>query len=243
MRIEKSIGKYSEEQARKNLKKGIPILVISYAVLIVTGLDYLPIYINLGKLSPVVNFIAGIAFMFGLMQFFVPYQHWKSGLNGERKVAENISSKLGNEHALFNDVMLKDGQHKGNIDHIIVGPRGIFTIETKNIQGAVSVNGDDWKGAHRSPSLQAKNHARRIYNILINFKVLDREIPLVNAVVVLSSKKTILTINRSPDWCKVIQIKDQADNSLYDYVMQHEEIVFSTEEIETIIQYLKDKIA
>jgi hypothetical protein len=29
MRIEKPIGKYSEKQARKNLKKGIPIILTS----------------------------------------------------------------------------------------------------------------------------------------------------------------------------------------------------------------------
>jgi hypothetical protein len=242
MRIEKPIGKYSEEQARKNLKKGIPILLISYAFLLVTGLDYLPIYINLGKLAPIGNFLAGIAFMYGLMQFFVPYQHWKSGLNGERKVVDNISNKLGNEHALFNDVLLKDGQHRGNIDHIIVGPRGIFALETKNIQGVVTINCDDWKGVRNSPSLQAKNHARRIYNLLNNSKVLDRQIPYVEAIVVLSSKNTQLTIERKTERCKIIQIKSQADNSLYEYIMQHNDIIFSTEEIETIVQFLKDKI-
>ena len=241
MHIEKPIGKYSEEQARKNLKKGIPILLISYAFFLVTGLYYLPTYINLGKLAPLCNFIAGIAFMYGLMQFFVPYQHWKSGLNGERKVVDNISNKLGNEHVLFNDVMLKDGQHKGNIDHIIVGPRGIFALETKNIQGTVTINGDDWKRVRNSPSLQAKNNARRIYNFLNNSSVLDREIPYVKAIVVLSSQRTQLTIEREPNRCKIIQIKDQADISLYVYIMEHD-VLFSTEEIETIVQFLKDKI-
>ena len=242
MRIEKPIGKYSEEQARKNLKKGIPLLVISYSFLIVTGLDYLPIYINLGKIAPIANFMSGIVFMYGLLQFIGPYQHWKSGLNGEKKVANNISSKLGNEHALFNDVMLKDGEHKGNIDHIIVGPRGIFAIETKHIQGAVTVNGDNWKGARGSPSMQAKSHARRIYNLLNNSNVLNRKIPQVKPIVVLSSRKTQLTIDRPPEWCKIIQIKDLSDNSLYDYVMGHD-VFFSTKEIEMIVQYLKGKIA
>lgn len=242
MRIEKPIGKYSEEQARKNLKKGIPILLISYVFLLVTGLDYLPLYKNLGKLAPPCYFLAGIAFMYGLMQFISPYQHWKSGLNGERKVVNNISSKLGNEHSLFNDVMLKDGKRLGNIDHIIVGPRGIFAIETKHIHGTVIVNGDVWKGVRGSPSIQAKNHARRIYILLNNENILNRQIPYVEAIVVLSSRKTQLTIEQNPERCKVIQIKDLTDNSLYEYIMQHEEIVFSTDEIEIIVQFLKDKI-
>src|SRR3990170_1346299 len=109
MRIVKPIGKYSEEQARKSLRKGIPIIMISYAFLLVTGLDYLPIYINLGKLAPAGNFLAGVVFMYGLMQFFVPYQRWKSGLNGERRVAKNLSDKLSDEYSMYNDVLLKDG--------------------------------------------------------------------------------------------------------------------------------------
>ena len=107
----------------------------------------------------------------------------------------------------------------------------------------MSVNGDDWKGVSNSPSLQAKNHARRIYSILNNSQILERQIPYVEAIVLLSSKKTQLTIEREPEHCKIIQIKGQAHNSLYEYIMQHNEILFSTQEIETIVQFLKDKIA
>ena len=53
-----------------------------------------------------------------------------------------IKLALNNDHALFNDVMLKDGERLGNIDHIIVGPRGIFAVETKHIHGTVTVNGE-----------------------------------------------------------------------------------------------------
>jgi len=35
------------------------------------------------------------------------------------------------------------GQH-GNIDHIVVGPSGIFAIETKNYSGSVICYGDKW---------------------------------------------------------------------------------------------------
>jgi hypothetical protein len=242
MRIEKPIGQYSETQARNNLKKGIPIVLISYAVLLVITLDYLPFYINLGKLTAPVAFITGMAFMFGLMQFIAQYQHWKMGLNGEKKVIENISKKLGYEHALFNDVMLKDGKRLGNIDHIIVGPRGIFVIETKHIHGKITVNGDIWNGVRGNPSQQAKNHARRLYNLVNYSRIFDGEIPYVKPIVVLSSKKTELLIEKSPERCKIIQIKEVTDNALYAYIMEND-VLFSTREIELIIELLKSKIA
>ena len=242
MRIESEIGPHLEEQARKNLKRGLPLVAISYAFLWIIGLDYFPTHIDLGKLAAPSYFLAGIVFMYGLMQFIVPYKYWKSGLNGERKVINNISSKLGNVHSLFNDVMLKDGKRGGNVDHIIVGPRGIFAIETKNIEGTFTIYEDNWKGLKNSPSLQAKNNARRLYRLLANSRILDREFPLVQAIVVLSNSKAEPKIEKTPEMCKIIQIKNQADCSLYDYIMSHQDIVFSTEEIGIIVEFLKDNM-
>jgi hypothetical protein len=243
MRIESEIGPHLEQQARKNLKKGLPLVIISYAFLWVTGLDYFPIHIDLGKLAAPSYFLAGIVFMYGLLQFMVPYKYFKSGLNGERKVIVNISNKLGNEHSLFNDVMLRDGKSGGNIDHIIVGPRGIFVIETKNIQGNFIIYEDNWKGLKQSPSSQAKNNSRRLFNFLNSSRVLDRQIPYVHAIVVLTNNKAIPTIEKLPEICKIIQIKNPADSSLYDCIMSNEEIVFSTEEIGVIVEFLKDMMS
>ena len=155
------------------------------------------------------------------------------------KSVSNISNKLGNEHSLFNDVMLKDGKNSGNIDHIIVGPRGIFVIETKNIRGNFTINEDRWKGLKNSPSLQAKNNARRVYRLLNNSRILYRPLPIVQAIVVLSNSKTELKIEKPPEMCSIIQIKSQYDSSLYDYIMKHQEVVFSTEEIGAIVEFLK----
>ena len=159
--------------------------------------------------------------MYGLLQFFVPYKYWKSGLNGERKVIANISNKLGSEHSLFNDVMLRDGKSGGNIDHIVVGPRGIFVIETKNIQGNFMIYEDNWKGLKQSPSSQAKNNSR-LHNFLNYSRVLDRQLPYVHAIVVLTNNKAIPIIKKLPEMCEIIQIKNQEDSHLYDYIMHHE---------------------
>jgi hypothetical protein len=214
MRIEQDISSHMEEQARRNLKRAIPLL-LAWLVLFITGLDYLPTYINFGKLTAAVNYLSGGIFMYGLMQFLIPYSNWKIGLKGERRVSNNISNKLGSEHSLFNDVVFSDGRRE-NIDHIIVGPRGVFAIETKNTQRAVTVEGDTWKGFVRSPSSQAKRHARRVYNILRNANFRDGRIPMVNAVVVLANSKAKPDLKVEPYLCKVITIKNEADKSLYE---------------------------
>jgi hypothetical protein len=55
---------------------------------------------------------------------------------------------------------------KGNIDHILIGPTGVFVLETKNYSGKYVCYGDRWffqgvreKYDVNSVSLQAKNNA------------------------------------------------------------------------------------
>src|SRR4030042_5706822 len=139
--------------------------------------------------------LMGILVTFGTILIMLPYRTYKSGLTGERNVVKNISVKLSSEYSLFNDVMLRDGKRGGNIDHIIIGPRGIFAIETKNNKNKVTANGDIWEGVRDSPSGQAKFHAKRIYEILKNSRI-SEGIPFVKAVVVFSNGKAQLRIEK-----------------------------------------------
>jgi len=45
--------------------------------------------------------------------------------------------RLADEYSLLNNVLLRDPKKRDDIDHIIVGPTGIFVIETKNNQGNI----------------------------------------------------------------------------------------------------------
>jgi hypothetical protein len=50
------------------------------------------------------------------------------GLMGEQAVAEHLQSLIASGYRVFHDV---PGSGKWNIDHVIVGPAGVFAIETK----------------------------------------------------------------------------------------------------------------
>jgi len=56
------------------------------------------------------------------------------GAKGEEWVAHELAF-LGSEYAVFNGLRLGGG--KQNFDHIIVGPAGVFVVETKNWKGSV----------------------------------------------------------------------------------------------------------
>jgi hypothetical protein len=73
--------------------------------------------------------------------FYRRYSGYRRGYEGERTVTKILTSTLGDEYSLINDVTVPDGY--GNIDHIVLGPNGVFVIETKNFAGRIACNGDE----------------------------------------------------------------------------------------------------
>ncbi|KQC04541.1 MAG: hypothetical protein APR53_10235 [Methanoculleus sp. SDB] len=92
------------------------------------------------------------------------YRAYRAGIRGEDAVAV-ILEGFDDRYTLFNGVRLPGAD--GDIDHVLVGPKGIFVIETKNYRGFVACRGDawyrkvrdDWIPLGRSPSKQAKYNA------------------------------------------------------------------------------------
>ena len=95
---------------------------------------------------------------------------YRKGIKGEIKV-EKALSKLDDSYILINNVRLPNGN--GNIDHVVIGPTGVFAIETKNIRGNFICEGDEWykiKNGRvrkiRSISRQAKQNAYNLRKFL-----------------------------------------------------------------------------
>lgn len=65
---------------------------------------------------------------------------WASGSEGEQKVASFLSRKLSDDWILISGYR----NSKGEIDQVLVGPRGICAIEIKYINGVVHCDGDRW---------------------------------------------------------------------------------------------------
>jgi hypothetical protein len=57
---------------------------------------------------------------------------WFLGRKGESKVTETLKS-LPDDYVVLNNIVLPDS--KGNVDHVLIGPNGVFVIETKNYSG------------------------------------------------------------------------------------------------------------
>lgn len=62
-------------------------------------------------------------------------ERWRLGAEGERQTAKALRPLTRRGWMLVNDIQAE----RGNIDHILVGPAGVFLLETKKLGGVVSV--------------------------------------------------------------------------------------------------------
>ena len=136
-----------------------------------------PVGLGAGLLVPFSGSVAGLLLVAsGLVLVLIGFSFWmgtsstRKGWEGERRVASELSY-LSDEFLLLNDVMLPGG--RGNIDHILVGPTGVFVFETKNYSGKYVCYGDRWffQGVRQkydvsSVSVQAKNNANTLAGLL-----------------------------------------------------------------------------
>jgi hypothetical protein len=196
MRKIKDSSSYLKNQVRINLAKAALsalIFVAVFSILIYRILSTLQI-----GLFEEVGFIFLIALLVAFYFYLRKYHIYNGGWQGEKQVAKLLSNTLSDDYFLLNDLYLRGGG--GDIDHIILGPNGLFVLETKNWNGSISCNGDEWKRAGKrnfsgSPSRQVKRNTskiRQIINTNPNLRVLDI---WVEGIVVFTNNHASLHLN------------------------------------------------
>ncbi len=65
----------------------------------------------------------------------------KAGIAGEQQVATELGRLLDDTWTLLRGYR----NRRGEIDHLLLGPRGLFAIEVKNLNATVHVDGDRWR--------------------------------------------------------------------------------------------------
>ena len=173
MKILKPTSNYLKNQANKNLAFMI-LCIIAFIAIYLSLVPDLPFFVSLGKYE-IVRAAVFILPLVGALDSLHKYQRYRRGYEGERTLTKLLrSANLPDDYLLFNDFRSSNGY--GNIDHIVLSPRGIFAIETKNLKGKITSYGDFWsirtagrKGQNSefgSPSAQAKMNAKALKGII-----------------------------------------------------------------------------
>jgi hypothetical protein len=80
--------------------------------------------------------IALLASMFVILRYVLPLvERHDRGATGEEHVGDLLDSLEGDGWHVIHDASLG----RGNVDHILIGPAGVFTVETKSHPGPIRV--------------------------------------------------------------------------------------------------------
>ena len=196
MRKIKGSINYLKNQVRKNLAKAglsVVLFVTVFALLIFRII--LTLQIGILEEAGFVFLLAPLAaFYFYLRKYHI----YRGGWQGEKQVVNLLTHTLSDDYFLLNDLYLRDGG--GDIDHIVLGPNGVFVLETKNWNGNISSNGEEWHRAGKrnfsgSPSRQVKRNAAKIQLIIDGNPNLRALNILVEGIVVLTNNRAKLQVN------------------------------------------------
>lgn len=195
MRKLKGSGGYLKSQTRKNLAKAILSLTGFFIMLLVTV--YL---IFLTRDIGVLHFTILIVSMIPLGAFLFyqrKYHIYKSGSRGEKAVINMLSKSLNDDYYLINEVKLNSVG--GDIDHIVLGPTGVFVLETKNWSGKIFADGDVWRRPGRkstgSPSLQVKRNTQKVRRLIEQTEALNSIGVWVEGIIVFTNQNANFSIN------------------------------------------------
>lgn len=203
VKVLKKSGSYLKRKALHKLSTAF-LFMVAFAVVLISAVPNSPIYMAAGRYESIRALSLLILFVFAWL-FFRGYSGYRRGYEGEKSVARILSSTLGGEYSLINDVSIHDGY--GNIDHIVLGPNGIFVIETKNYAGKIICDGDNWSSQRNgkfnrlmhydlgSPSKQAKRNATRVKRVIESNAIFKSKNIWVNGVLVFANKNVQLQIS------------------------------------------------
>ena len=206
MKILKRTGNYLENKAKFNRNIAISLLLVG-----IGGLGYSYVSTNFGLI-----YVFVISLIFGGF-FLKNYINYKKGLKAENLVEQTLQN-LSDDYSSINDIKLPDSH--GNIDHVVLGPNGIFVIETKNYSGQIICNGDEWirhyEGGMKismkgrpywqedrdydlgSPSKQVKRGAVKIKQIIESSKIFNKLLNIwVEGIVVFTNPNVELQLSNT----------------------------------------------
>ena len=125
-----------------------------------------------------------------------------AGLKGEVEVARLLADGLDRTYYLYNDLNVRNGFRRAQIDHVVVGPCGVVVIETKNWRGRLvgDENEKTWQQYRfedvpprrvGNPILQNRRHAE-VVTAFLRSRGLPR-VPVI-PLLVFTARKAVMEI-------------------------------------------------
>ncbi|AIS31804.1 nuclease-related domain-containing protein [Methanobacterium formicicum] len=157
---------------------------------------------------------------------------WSKGAKGEKIVAKKLK-KLPKKYTAIRDVKIPN--LGGDIDHVVVGPTGIYVIETKNYKPTYIPDEDCWyhtsgRKSPQNPAKQVKLQASKLNDFLV--RKLGKKIKKVTINPVISPINHNLILKKDIKSYEIVFPED-----LVSY-LSHQRKILSSKEVKEIINIL-----
>jgi hypothetical protein len=118
---------------------------------------------------------------------------WRRGANAERGSGEWLG-RLPEGWFVFHDVPL--GERGATVDHLVIGPGGVFTVNAKDLHGAIRVNARSIAHDGRRTSFLAKASAEALRAASLLTAAIDRPVEVRGLLAILADE---WIVKRLPD--------------------------------------------
>ena len=139
-------GEHAGRQSMAAFKRMfLTLLIVAIVAAFCEGVIVTTIIIKRGGIAAFVLPLAIGLFLFWLLRHATrriemheaERLNWRRGALGEYEVGAELE-RLSDDYFVFNNL---NTAGFGNFDHVVIGPAGLFAIETKNWSGLISANG------------------------------------------------------------------------------------------------------
>lgn len=133
-------AEYERRRARhrENIRRRRPLIIGFGVAIAVVGLAFMGSQPLLGWGLILVAVGSTISTLFLLPNHI---SAWATGADGETRTARFLEPLRAEGFAILHDRRIPGG--RANIDHIVIGPPGVFVVETKSFAGDLRIRGDE----------------------------------------------------------------------------------------------------
>ena len=167
----------------------------------------------------------------------------RSGSRGERETLK-LLKRLPKNYYILPDLTLVTSHRKSQVDFLILCPKGIYTIESKNVAGEISGKADSnrlyktrpiGKGKYErkplyNPLKQAQGHVATIEDML---QENGMTLPVWSVIYFSNRYATLKTdFGDRPVFCR----KQDGDKRMLEFLMSHGDVIWREEVMEQLVK-------
>lgn len=233
-------GRYVTAQVREKRVKGVVMGLGSVAIAAAAAGFLFGRSLPGSKASPMVSFSITTALLVGVAGLFRwclrqvdslenDRAHMQRGADGEDTVAQ-ILTRFPNDFHVVHDITTPFG----NLDHVVIGPTGVFVLDAKNWRGVVSPDGKGELLVNGKPTSkpEIRRFVGRMMSVRDKVKVIAPKFdPFYHALFVFTAARV------DAKWGTTGKVNCLTDDQLFDYIVENNfGQRLTSEEVEQIAQ-------